>query len=104
MGVEMRFESATPTTSVGIHAQAVEPHTRVVTAHHRLREAGMSHTDKDQPWRVTGIWTHRYWITPRGHGAWKRSISRRARSKAANALRNGREPEPRYSIEREYFD
>lgn len=64
----------------------------------------MAHTDKDQPWRVTGVWRHRYWITSRGHAAWKRGLRRMARAKSTHDLRNNREPQPVYPIEREYWD
>lgn len=64
----------------------------------------MAHTDKDQPWRITGVWRHRYWTSPRGHAKWKRGCRRISRAKARNDLIRGREPQPRYAVNFAYFD
>ncbi len=64
----------------------------------------MAHTDKDQPYKFTGKWTHKYWISPKNHGAFTKAIRRTVRSRAKQELRSGREPQPRYPDEKAYFD
>jgi hypothetical protein len=43
-------------------------------------------------------------ISNKRHGEFTRACRKSARAKAKNALRNGREPEPKYGVETEYFD
>lgn len=64
----------------------------------------MSRTFKDQPYRVTGVWAHRYWISERGHGKFMRQCRRVVRAAANRALRKGLEPEPRHPAQHWYFD
>lgn len=64
----------------------------------------MSRTDKDQPFKHTGIWTHRYWTSPKGHGAWARKLRRRRRAHEQHELRQSREPQPRSPIGHLYYD
>lgn len=63
----------------------------------------MSRTDKDIPFRLGGQ-RRRYWITGKHHALFTRQGRRAARARVKAALRRGREPEPRYPIEREYYD
>ena len=46
----------------------------------------------------------RYYISDKGHSEFARQSRRSARAKAKQALRRGREPEPRYPVETEYYD
>ncbi|GAA5198574.1 hypothetical protein [Microbacterium jejuense] len=64
----------------------------------------MAHTDKDQPYKYTGQWNHRYWTTPRGHSKFTRACRQAVRAAAKAALRVGREPEPRHPAEHWYWD
>ena len=63
----------------------------------------MSRTHKDKPWSLGGKRT-RYYISPKGHSAFKATIRRNVRAKERNAIARGAEPEPRYPVEKEYFD
>lgn len=63
----------------------------------------MSRTYKDMPWGQGGQ-RRKYWASEAGHAWFTRNCRRVARAKAKNDLRNGREPQPVYPVEREYFD
>lgn len=45
-----------------------------------------------------------YYISNKRHSEFARQCRRSARAKARQALRHGREPEPTYPVEREYYD
>lgn len=62
----------------------------------------MSKTDKDTP-RDKARRT-KWWISTKGFSAFARQCRRSARAKARQDMRNGREPQPRYRDEREYWD
>ena len=64
----------------------------------------MSRTKKDRPFRVTGIWTHRYLISSRGHAKFTKSCRKRLRAKQKNDLCRYGESMPDYSISHEYYD
>ena len=51
-----------------------------------------------------GHTSSKYGITHEGVSEFKRYCRRTARKKAKQALRRGREPEPRYPVEYEYWD
>lgn len=63
----------------------------------------MSRTYKDRPFRLGGN-RHPYFTSESAHAWFTRNCRRVARAKARNDLRNGREPQPVYPVEREYFD
>lgn len=60
----------------------------------------MSRDDRDQ----RGGHRSRYWTSDANHADFARATRKAGRAKAKQALRNGREPEPIYPVEREYFD
>lgn len=62
--------------------------------------ATMSRDDRDQ----RGGHPSRYFITDKHHAKFAKHCRRSARARAKQALRNGIEPEPRYPIERVYYD
>ena len=64
----------------------------------------MSRTWKDRPYRITGIRAHKYWISPKGHAAFTRDCRKAVRAAASQALREGREPEPKHPAQYRYFD
>lgn len=45
-----------------------------------------------------------YYVSNKGHSEFARQCRRSARAKAKQELRHGREPEPTYPVEREYYD
>ena len=51
-----------------------------------------------------GHTSSKYGITHEGVSKFKRYCRRTARNKAKQALRQGREPEPRYPVEKLYWD
>lgn len=63
----------------------------------------MSRTYKDKPWTQGGQ-RHRYYTSESGHAWFTRMCRRSARAKANADLRQGKEPQPVYPVEREYFD
>lgn len=60
----------------------------------------MSRDDRDQRGGHRGG----YFISNKHHAAFARYGRRAARARAKQALRQGREPEPTYPVEREYYD
>lgn len=63
----------------------------------------MSRTDKDAPYRLGGK-RRRYYTSEKWHAWFTRECRRQARARASTAMRTGREPEPRYPVERSYYD
>lgn len=59
----------------------------------------MSRTERRAPYRIK--W---YCGSPKAWAKFYRQTRRRARAKAKDDIRNGREPAPRYPIETAYFD
>lgn len=64
----------------------------------------MSRTKKDLPYRVTGVWTHRYSVSPTGHAKWKRSIRKKLRARQKHDLKVRGDVMPDYPLAHEYFD
>ena len=46
----------------------------------------------------------KYFISDKNHSKFAKQCRRSARAKAEQALRNGIEPEPKYPVEKEYYD
>lgn len=63
----------------------------------------VSRTTKDRPYRLGGQ-RRKYYISEKHHAQFTRDCRRRARAQASQAIRTGKEPEPRYPVEKEYYD
>lgn len=64
----------------------------------------MSRTKKDMPFRVTGVWTHKYHVSPRGHAKFAKMCRRIVRRRQKLDLKRCGEPMPDYPQAHEYFD
>lgn len=92
-----------PTVRAEIRLGEARPGGVLQSSTQSLPEAPMSRTHKDLPWELGGD-QHKYATSPTNHSWFTRMIRRRARALAKSALRTGREPEPKYPVEHEYYD